>query len=195
LRKLKALAGGLALLVLVWVLRVEVLKASGQYLVKEDIAEKADVIVVLGGDSGGVRALKGCELLKQGLAPEVWLSGSASYFGVSESQMAREFLGKQGCPIEKLVALDNRVDSTRDEAIAIGKQMRAKGLRSYILVTSNFHTRRSGRVFRQHTEGLKTIVVSSDSGDLPLDRWWQTRHGRRTWLNEWVKTVSYWVGL
>jgi uncharacterized SAM-binding protein YcdF (DUF218 family) len=189
------LVGGIALLGLVWVLRDEILNASGQYLVKEDPAEKADVIVVLGGDSGGVRALKGCALLKQGLAPEVWLSGSASYFGVSESQMAREFLGKHDCPIEKIVALDHRVDSTRDEAIAIGKQMRAKGLRSYILVTSNFHTRRSGRVFRQHTEGLKTIVVSSDSGDLPLDRWWHTRHGRRTWLNEWVKTVSYWVGL
>ncbi len=195
MRKLKIV---LALAVLggaLWFGQNGILTWIGMYLVEVQEPQKADLIVVLGGDTGGSRAMKGCQLLQSGLADQMWLSGALQVFGKMESELAAEFLVTKGCPADKITALRNPVDSTRDEAIAIGKMMRERGIKKYLLVTSNFHTRRSGRVFREMSPGLEAVVVSADNNDYPVDRWWKMRQSRKTAFYEWLKTISYWIGL
>lgn len=139
--------------------------------------------------------MKGCQLLQRGLAKEAWMSGVLNFYGKAEGELAIDMVRGRGCPADKMVALKNRVDSTRDEARAVGKMLRERGITRYLLVTSNFHTRRSGKVFREINPDLEAIVVAADDNDFPVDRWWHTRAAQRTFFYEWVKTVSYWVGL
>lgn len=178
-----------------WLGRSGILTWAGSYLVEVQEPQKADLIVVLGGDASGARALKGCQLLERGFASQLWMSGSLDFYGKAESELAIEFLATKGCPTKQMTALRNPVDSTRDEAIAIGKMMRQRGIKKYLLVTSNFHTRRSGKVFREQSPELETIVIAADDNEFPVDRWWTMRHSRKTAFYEWLKTVSYWVGL
>lgn len=197
MRKLKLVLSLMVLGGALFAVRKPILTLAAQYLVDSEAPRKADLIIVLGGDASGFRAAKGCDLLREGYANEMWLSGAASFYGKSEGQLAMDFLRAQGrgCPEDKMKPLVNNVDSTRDEAIAIGRMMRERGVRRYLLVTSNFHTRRSGRVFRQVSPDLEAIVVSADDKEFPVDGWWEQRHNRKTFLYEWLKTISYWVGL
>lgn len=178
-----------------WLAYKPVLIALGGYLIETQDPEPADIIVVLGGDGSGLRALKGCRLLQQGLANEMWISGSPAFYGRGEGDLAIDFLKTKGCPIEKMKGLLNPVDSTRDEAIAIGRMMRERGFKKYLLVTTNYHTRRSGRIFRLASPDLKCIVVSAGDEEFPPDHWWQVRHARKTFAYEWAKTIGYWVGM
>lgn len=178
-----------------WLSRKPILIAAGEYLVETQTPVAADLVVVLGGDGSGLRAMKGCELLRQGLANEMWVSGSPSFYGKAEGELAIDYVGGKGCPVEKIKALRNAVDSTRDEAIEIGRMMRERGFKKYLLVTSNYHTRRSGRVFRSVSPDLEAVVVSAGDDEFPVERWWEIRHARKTFVYEWLKTVSYWVGM
>lgn len=188
----------LALVVLagaLWFGRKGILTGIGSYLVEVQEPQPADLIIVLGGDATGARAMKGCQLLERGLASQMWMSGVNSIYGKPESELAREFVSSKGCQIEKITALRNNVDSTRDEAILIGKMMRERGIKKYLLVTSNFHTKRSGKVFREVSPDLEAVVVAADGNEFRVDGWWLNRHTQKTALNEWLKTISYWVGI
>lgn len=167
----------------------------GAYLVEAQEPQPADLIVVLGGDATGARALKGCQLLERGLAKQMWMSGVDSIYGKPESELAIEYIASRGCSQGNITALKNTVDSTRDEAIVIGKMMRERGIKKYLLVTSNYHTKRSGKVFRETSPELEAVVVAADDNEFPVDIWWQNRRTRKTALYEWLKTISYWVGM
>lgn len=188
----------LALLIVgtsIWLARKPILVAAADYLVQTDSPQKADVIVVLGGDGSGSRILEGCKLLAAGFADQIWVSGSISFYGRLEGDLALEYAASKGCPADKMIPLRNAVDSTRDEAIAIGKMLHERSFHRYLLVTSNFHTRRSGRVFREVSPDLEAIVVAAADEDFLVDRWWQMRHSRKIFFYEWVKTLSYWIGM
>jgi uncharacterized SAM-binding protein YcdF (DUF218 family) len=195
LGKLKLFFSISLLCAVLWFSRVPILTAAAKYLVSAQEPESADVIVVLGGDASGSRALKGCRLLQQGFANEAWMSGMMSFYGRAEGELAIELLGQQGCPAEKMKALKNPVDSTRDEAVLIGNAMRARGFKRYLLVTSNYHTRRSGIVFRKMNPDMQAIVIQADDRQFPEDNWWRSRANQKIFFYEWLKTVSYWVGL
>ncbi len=171
------------------------LRAMGQYLVLAEPPSKADLIIVLGGDLSGTRAMKGCQLLKQGYAGELWLSGLPAIYGIAEGDLAREFVRKHDCVDDRITPIRERVDSTRDEAISLARMMTQRGVKRILLVTSNFHTRRAGNTFRQYTSGVEIVTVSGDEVEFPVDGWWKYRHSRRTFVYEWLKTVSYWMGL
>jgi uncharacterized SAM-binding protein YcdF (DUF218 family) len=195
LQKLKIVLALALLFGAVWFGRDGILVWAGSYLVEVQEPQKADLIVVLGGDATGFRVLKGCQLLERGYANQVWMSGSMSMYGKAESELAAEFAATRGCAADKITPLKMPVDSTRDEARQIGKMMREKGIHKYLLVTSNYHTRRSGNVFRQESPDIDAIVIAADDNDFPVDSWWKQRHSRKTAFYEWIKTVSYWVGL
>ncbi|MBZ2185209.1 MAG: YdcF family protein [Bryobacter sp.] len=190
------LLGSICLLALVlWLARAPLATAAASYLVNAQAPMPADVILVLGGDTRGERATTGCNLLRQGYASQLWLSGNQIFYGQHESDSALNWLVARGCPASQLRAFHLDVDSTRDEAIAFGHLFRQAGFKRYILVTSNFHTRRAGATFRQTNPSLEAIVVAAAGDPLPLHSWWQHRRHRRTFLTEWLKTVSYWFNL
>ena len=74
------------------------LPSVGLYLQKACPPEKADIIVVLAGDSSGNRILKSGELAREGYAPALLVSGPEGYYGYLESDLAIEFSSRRGFP-------------------------------------------------------------------------------------------------
>lgn len=183
----------LLLLVLLYLGREAIFLAAGSYLVKTDTPLPADVAIVLGGDETGGRVLTGCRLLKEGLVPKVWTSGELRFYNHSESELSREYAVAHGCPADRVEALHFDVDSTRDEAAYITDAMRKAGIKHFLLITSNYHTRRAGNLFRQYSQGLQFEVVAADQNDFSPTAWWKSRRTRKIFFFEWLKTITVWI--
>lgn len=170
------------------------LAAIGDFLVAAQEPFKADVVVVLAGGWRGNRILKAAELVRQGFATRILVSGPDGHYGVYESDLAIPFAVRNGYPREWFVPLPNRSRSTREEARDVAAELRRRHVRRFILVTSDYHTRRARAVYRKMAPGIEFRTVAAPDPDFPR-KWWQTRQGQKTVFLEWVKTVAYWLGL
>ncbi len=127
-----------------------ILTALGSFLIEDDGPRKADAILVLGGDRYGDRTLKAAQLAKDGYAPLVFVSGPPRLMGF-EPDDEIQFAGMKGYPASlfKAIHLPQEAESTRTEAQFVGKVLRDQGVKSILLVTSNFHTKRAAKLFRE----------------------------------------------
>lgn len=171
------------------------LSALGRFLVRAEAPVPADAVLVLGGDSYGHRVLKGGELVRQGYAPRVYVSGGPGYYGVLESDLAVAFAVRHGYPQSVFVPVLHRSLSTREEARNILPELRRQGVRCLLLVTSDYHTRRAGAIFRSVGPDLALTVVAARDEVFTSDGWWRTREGRKTVFYEVSKTLADWIGL
>lgn len=184
----------LILVTVAWFLRTYFWTALGSALVENDGAQKAPVIVVLGGDDNGTRILKAAELAQAGYAPFVLVSGPVSLLG-HESDTTIEYARRAGFPDSLFQPLPNSTDSTRSEAKFLGNYLRAHGIHKILLVTSNFHTRRAAHLMRHENPGLQVAVVPAPDPNFTSNGWWKSRNGKKIFLIEWIKTVATWVGM
>ncbi len=181
--------------VLLWAQRALLLGALGGYLVSAGTPVKADGALVLAGDSAGQRITAAAELVRQGYAPAVFVSGPAGSWDYHESELAIEWAVKRGYPRSWFVALPHFATSTRDEALAVLPELRRRNVRRYLLVTSDFHTRRAARLFRSLGPDLEFVTIAAPDRYFSAAGWWHTREGRKTFLLEWLKTVTEWFGM
>ena len=172
-----------------------VLTALGSYLVKTDPLEKSDIALVLAGDSSGNRILKAAELVREGYAPILLVSGPAGFYGRHECDLAIPFAMKAGYPESMFVHLESDAHSTREEAQAAIAELRRRGVHRVLLVTSDYHTRRASRIFRAAAPDLTFDVVSAPDPYFSANGWWRQREGRKTFALEWAKTVTSWFGI
>ena len=77
---------------------LKVLPQAGNFLVCSETPQKADLILVIGGDFYGPRVLKGADLAVQGYAPLVLISGPPYGPGQPEGEFAVKFLATKGRP-------------------------------------------------------------------------------------------------
>jgi uncharacterized SAM-binding protein YcdF (DUF218 family) len=95
------------------------------------------------------------------------------------------------------VILPGIVSGTIDEARAIKRYAATSGLRSLVVVTSPYHSRRALWTMRRQLIG-DGVVVGSDPVPMaattprPAD-WWVRRAGWGTVAVEFVKLPYYWV--
>lgn len=181
-----------ALVALLLLFHAQVLAALGGFLVKAGPPRKADVIVVLAGDSWGNRIRKAGDLVREGWAPKVLVSGPNGSYGSYECDLAIPFAVKTGYPESYFSHLEHNARSTEEEAKAVVEKLRAMGAKRVILVTSNFHTRRAGKIFHRAAPDLEIFVVASRDEFFSPENWWQNREARKTFLLEWMKTVAEW---
>lgn len=168
------------------------LAAVGGYLVREQAPEKADIAIVLGGDYSGRRILKAAELVREGYVPQALVSGPGGAYGSHECDLAIPFAVKAGFPESYFRHMEHDGHSTRDEAQAAAPTLRRLHVRTALLVTSDFHTRRAGDVFRDVTPDISYIVVGAPDQFFSARGWWRDREGRKIALLEWTKTVANW---
>ncbi|MBZ5602215.1 MAG: YdcF family protein, partial [Acidobacteriia bacterium] len=64
-----------AAVLLAAVFHTAILTALGSYLVKAGPPQKADIVIVLAGDASGHRILKAAQLVREGYASKVVVSG------------------------------------------------------------------------------------------------------------------------
>ncbi len=165
-----------------YLVRGTILRGVASAWIVDDHLEKAQAIVVLGGDDrAGTRLKHAVGLYKDGRAPRLVLSGPPlrDYFHESEL-MARE-ARELGVPAEHLMLAPTAADSTLEEALALRPVLAEHNFRNIIVVTSNFHTRRAKLIFVDVYRPRGTIVRVSASPDVRFDpkTWWQSREGRK----------------
>jgi uncharacterized SAM-binding protein YcdF (DUF218 family) len=188
--------------VLVYGLRAPILTGLANYLVSTDTPlVKADLIFVLNGDFN-TRPFYTSDLYKQGLAPLVVIaraeSSPAELLGLVDNptDIAVEVMKKQGVPAANIIVLegDLPVTSTFDEAVALRNYVQTHNIRSVILVTSEFHTRRARWILEQELQGVPVSleVAGAPHSRFDVSNWWQHEDGLIYLNNEYIKLFFYW---
>ena len=177
------------------ILHVPILGTLGALLVKADAPQKADAALVLAGDGWGYRMLTAAQLASDGFVPKVLVSGPDGAYGLHECDLAIPFAVKHGYPESYFVHMEHSARSTLAEAQTVLPMIRRMGIKHIIVVTSNFHTRRAGAIFRKLAPDLTILVVAAPDENFTPDGWRHNREGQKTFLVEWEKTVANWVGL
>jgi uncharacterized SAM-binding protein YcdF (DUF218 family) len=189
----------LALAVILFFTRQAWLAGLGRELVNDQGPAKADIAVVLAGDFWGHRILKAGELVRQGYVPAALVSGPPGFYGLRETDVAIPFAVRHGYPAQYFIPVPIDGFSTKEEATAIFAELHRRNIRSFLLVTSNFHTARAARIYRAFERGNSyapsfRTVASGDEFFRP-DSWWDSRESRKIFFNEWVKTVANVLGI
>ncbi len=158
----------------------------------ESKPEKADVIVVLGGDNGP-RVEKGGELYKAGYAPHVLVTGIDSrYYRSSRPDWRERRLKELGIP-EKAISVDTKSETTWDEALNSVETMKQKGWSRAIVVSDPPHMLRLHYTWSKAVEGSsKSFVLVSTRPDWwqPM-LWWNNETSRRFVISEVQKNIYY----
>jgi uncharacterized SAM-binding protein YcdF (DUF218 family) len=184
-----------ALIVAAILTRTFWLGALGAYLIRADPPAHADYAVVLGGDSYGHRIVEGAELVRQGFVRKALVSGPPGCYGIVESELAVNFAVKKGYPADYFVQFPHHALSTQAEARVVIPELRRLGVHSFLLVTSDYHTRRAGRYFRQLLGGLEMRVIAAPDEFYRWNSWWRDREARKIFYLEWSKTVASLFGM
>jgi len=177
---------------LVWMPRL------GAALIRSESPAKADVAVVLAGDLYGQRILYAANLARQGYVRSIIVSGPA-FFDIHECDIAIEFAMRKGYPVEYFIALPHDALSTREEATHVLEELKRRDVRSFLLITSEYHTARAGRIYSSALRKLgggpdMRVIAAPDKWFRP-DSWWKSREGLKIFFMEWSKTVATAVGI
>lgn len=171
------------------------LAALGRYLVRAEPPVHADLIVVLAGDYSGNRILTAADLVRRGFAPKALVSGPSGAYGMHETDLAIPFAVRHGYAESYFVPLLNDDRSTRDEASDVLAALDKWHAHRIDIVTSDYHTRRAGKIYHAKAPGLEIHMVAAPDLYFTPDGWWKNREGRKTFLLEWMKTVANWIGM
>jgi uncharacterized SAM-binding protein YcdF (DUF218 family) len=175
------------------------LPALGYALVHDDGPAKADIAVVLAGDFTGHRIEKAAELIREGYVPAALISGPPGFYGGHESDYAIAYAVRRGFPAQWFIALPHSALSTREEARVVLAELRRRNLRSFLLVTSDYHSARARRIFlaaeRAMGGGPAMRTVTAPDEYFHPDSWWRSREGQKTVFFEWSKTVATALGI
>lgn len=170
------------------------LPLAARPLMRNDGPAKADIVVVLAGDANGRRMMHAASLVRDGFAPAVLVSGP-EYYGIHECDLAINLAVRNGYPREWFIPFPHSALSTREEAAAIVPELRRRKIRSFLLVTSDYHTARSGRLFgAAAAPDIAMRVVSAGDRHFHADSWWKSREGMKAVFFEWTKTLATAMG-
>jgi uncharacterized SAM-binding protein YcdF (DUF218 family) len=184
--KLVVLCAFLGILFLLYLIRAPILHAAGDFWVIDDGASNADAIIILSDDNFRAdRASRAAELFRAGWAPRIVASGQMlrPYAGVSEL-MERD-LTTRGIPREAIIRFPHTATNTREEAEALQPLVTERRWHRVMIVTSNYHTRRSRFIFsRVFPSSIEVRVVPAPDTSYDPAEWWKTHVGIRTFFYE-----------
>lgn len=171
----------------------------GYGLVHDDGPAHADIAVVLAGDVVGHRIQKAAELIREGYVPAALISGPPGFYGLHECDFEIAYAVRLGFPAQWFIALPHSALSTREEARVVLAELRRRNVRSFLLVTSDYHSARARRIFLAAERAMgggpamRTVAVPDEF--FRPDSWWRNREGRKTAFFEWSKTFASALGI
>lgn len=154
--------------------------------------EKADVIIVLGGDDG-LRVEKGGRLYNEGYAPNVLVTGIDSrYYKPTQPNWRERRLSELGIP-EEAILIDTNSETTWEEARNSIERMKQKEWNSAIVVSDPPHMFRLYHTWSRAVEGSskKIILVPTEPEWWSPLLWWQNKTSYRFVVSEFQKTLYY----
>ena len=188
------------LLLLAWPLAAWI-GAKG-LIVKAELPH-ADAIAVLAGSSTYVeRTRHAAELFREGRAPTIVLTSDNLPSGWSGEQQrnplfverAVEELKRQGVPVEAIEIVPGAVVNTYDEIVHLRDYAAAHRLRSVLVVTSAYQSRRALWTLRRVFNGSNLVigVMPAEPEQSPNPAtWWLHRFGWKSVPLEYVKIIYY----
>lgn len=175
------------------------LRFGGYILVNTNpLPPHAQVAVVLNGSAAGLRARTAgaIKLLESGIVSNLLMSvPPQTYWGESVPVVAHQYFAKQfgAADASKIDYCISAANSTFEEAHAVTDCLQAAGWTRVIIVTSNYHTRRAGRIWRKAAAKAKPPLTvwlhGVADGDYQPRGWWSKRIYAKTWLLEFSKLV------
>ncbi len=145
--------------------------------------QKADCLILLGGEQNA-RPVVTAGLYAEGVAPLIYITG----FG--DTSANKRALLEQGVPLS-VIKVEPLSRSTLMNARLLRPMLAASGIKSALIITSPFHTRRALAVFRHEIPGIRFGIV-----DARRD-YWSTKQGIRGFnasvIAEFGKTAYYWL--
>lgn len=168
----RLLAAAVAVLLVAWAVSTGAVVMCGA----RDGAEPADAIVVLGAaqyvgrPSPVLRARldHAIDLWNRGLAPQViFTGGTGTGDTTSEAAVSRVYAMRHGVP-DTAILLENEGRTTRESIAAVSAIMRARHMRSAILVSDPFHMLRLRILSRQF--GVKSYTSPTQTSPISANR-------------------------
>ena len=167
----------------------------GEFLIRAEPPRAADVAVVLAGDGYGHRIMRGVELVRQGYVKQVLVDGPLGNYDYDEAALAIQFAVRRGAPKEILVPVPMPVRSTVAEARVIAPELERRGVKTALIVTSNYHTRRARAVFKRFgSPNIRYVIVAAPDEDFRPEDWWLSRDAQKVVFMEYVKLGAWWLG-
>ena len=164
----------------------------------------ADAIAVLAGSSTYLeRTHRAAQLFHEGRAAKIALTNDNLHSGWSGEQQrnplfveqALEELKRQGVPVGRIEIVPGAVTNTYDEALHLRQYALERGLRSILVVTSAYQSRRALWTLRRVFEP-SDVMIGVDSAE-PGEQspgpatWWLYRLGWKLVPGEYLKIIYY----
>ncbi len=179
----------------IYLIRHPLLRIAGGFWIVDEAPQRCDAIAMLGDDNFDAdRAARAAQLFKAGWAPRIIASGRYLRPYASIADLEQHDLMDRGVPQSAIVLFAHHAENTRDETIAIGQLIQSRSWKRILLVTSNYHTRRS-RYLAERTFPSGTIlrVISAPDSEYDPNDWWRTRTGWKIFGHEFVgMLVAIW---
>lgn len=198
----------LLMLLLIFVVSlVFFIRRAGENLVVSHDFDSADMIMVLMGPIPD-RVLQAADLYHRGVAPKIvfcndHMPGSlqlADYgiFLENAADIAKKTLLQLGVPDSVIHVLEHVTASTQDEAMVLREYLAGHPeIRSVVLVTSSYHSKRTYRIFSKAVSrgGLDVQIYASDNPytNFYQRRWWRDRPSAAMVLLEYLKLLNFYL--
>lgn len=179
-----------------------ILRYMGDFLVVNQEIQNADCIVVLSGDYGN-RIAEAVDLLKKGRAKWLVLTGpyiqDEHFFkedlpcNPSWPDLMRSYALRHGINKSLIYSHTTQAASTQEEAESVTRFIKSKNWKSCIVVTSNYHTRRAGFIFKKYAKkaGLNFYIHAAPDPILFPEEWWNCRSCAKNVFYEYTKLIYY----
>lgn len=185
-----------------WFWRHEILERYALLFCIDTAQRGADAILVLGGNKSS-RLPHAISLLKEGYAPlllvtEVKRYSNQTFDGLlrHESDEVVHILSSLHLPHHLIPSLKGGATSTYDEAYDFFAYAKDSNIRSIIIVTDAFHTRRALGAFlkvqrRLQEEKIQIQISPAPNTHFNEKDWYLTEAGLQAYILEGIKTFLY----
>lgn len=171
---------------------------GGSLLVRGDAIQPADAIVVIGGDHKPERVARAVELYQQGYAPVVIISAGTLVAEGQEVLAEAKVMERQAVALglpKSVIILEDQSQSTFQNAYFTSILCQEGGYNSIILVTSTFHSRRAGQIFREVYGEAVSIFVQPAPPNACAICWPLQPHQWDVVAYEYYNWARYWLDL
>ncbi len=176
---------------LLYLVRAPLLRLAGGFWIVSDPPENCDAIVFLSDDDFTAdRATRAAELYHAGWAPRVIGSGRWLRPYASIAQLEQKDLEIRGVPAKAIIPFAHDASDTLEELKGIRDFLSKHGWKHVMIVTSNYHTRRT-RYLARHvfSDNFHVLIEAAPDQEYDPESWWRTRGGLKIFFHETVGMV------
>ena len=116
------------------------------------------------------------------------------YKDIAWSEFKKSFLLKENIPSNNIL-LEDKSTSTLEEAKYSLGILKKYNIKSIILITNDYHSRRAYNVFEKiyKNSGIKIISCPAKSKEINIKEWWKDNYSSEIYFMEILKTIWYFV--